>query len=139
MTEFHKIPANHTVDSHWLTTETEMATKKATKATKKSAKKTAKKTTKASTAKKATKKAVKKASSTTTKKATAKKAASKKTSSKRELIAPRGDKRYIRRDEKGRIKESDDQGRSLSQDVKKRAKKKVSAGQGDRGDQKRRK
>ena len=29
-------------------------------------------------------------------------------STKRELIAPRGDKRYIRRDAKGRIKESDD-------------------------------
>jgi hypothetical protein len=29
-------------------------------------------------------------------------------SKKRELIAPRGDKRYIRRDAKGRIKESDD-------------------------------
>jgi hypothetical protein len=28
-------------------------------------------------------------------------------SKKRELIAPRGDKRYIRRDAKGRIKESD--------------------------------
>ena len=34
-------------------------------------------------------------------------------STKRELIAPRGDKRYIRRDAKGRIKESDDVGRSL--------------------------
>jgi hypothetical protein len=30
----------------------------------------------------------------------------------RELIAPKGDKRYIRRDAKGQIKESDDQGRS---------------------------
>jgi hypothetical protein len=28
--------------------------------------------------------------------------------SKRELISPKGDKRYIRRDSKGRIKESDD-------------------------------
>lgn len=43
----------------------------------------------------------------------AKKRATKK-SAKRELIAPRGDKRYIRRDMKGRIKESDDVGRSLS-------------------------
>jgi hypothetical protein len=32
---------------------------------------------------------------------------------KRELIEPKGDKRYIRRDERGRIKESDDVGRSL--------------------------
>ena len=59
--------------------------------------------------------------------------------SKRELIAPNGDKRLIRRDEQGRIKESDDLGRSLSQDVRKAAKSKVSAGQGDRGDAKSRK
>lgn len=57
--------------------------------------------------------------------------------SKRELIAPNGDKRLIRRDEKGRIKESDDLGRSLSQDVRKKAKTTVGSGQGDRGDQKR--
>jgi hypothetical protein len=56
--------------------------------------------------------------------------------SKRELTAPRGDKRYIRRDEKGRIKESDDVGRSLSQDRRKKAKTKVASGQGDRGDRK---
>jgi len=35
---------------------------------------------------------------------------------KRELIAPKGDKRYIRRDVKGRIQESDDVGRSLAAD-----------------------
>jgi hypothetical protein len=57
--------------------------------------------------------------------------------SKRELIAPNGDKRLIRRDEKGRIKESDDLGKSLSQDVRKSAKTAVKPGQGDRGDQKR--
>lgn len=54
--------------------------------------------------------------------------------SKRELIAPNGDKRYIRRDEKGRIKESDDVGRSLSQDQKREAKQAAKPGQGDRGD-----
>ena len=63
------------------------------------------------------------------------KAAKKKSTGKRELIAPRGDKRYIKRDEKGRITESDDQGRSLSQDIKRKAKKKVSPGYGDQGDQ----
>lgn len=63
--------------------------------------------------------------------------AAKKSSSKRELIAPNSDNRYIRRNEKGQIKESDDQGRSLSQDVKKSASTKVKAGQGDKGDQKR--
>ena len=65
-----------------------------------------------------------------------KKPARKKSAAKRELIAPRGDKRYIRRDAKGRIKESDDVSRSLSQDRRKTAKKKVKAGQGDRGDRK---
>ena len=44
----------------------------------------------------------------------------------------------MRRDDKGQFKESDDVGRSLSQDVRKKAATKVPAGQGDRGDQKRR-
>lgn len=55
----------------------------------------------------------------------------------RELIDTGTDKRYVRRDEKGQFKESDDVGRSLSQDVKRSAKKKVKSGQGDRGDQQR--
>ncbi|HEV3469138.1 MAG TPA: hypothetical protein VG148_07440 [Pyrinomonadaceae bacterium] len=55
----------------------------------------------------------------------------------RELIDTGTDKRYVRRDERGRFEESDDQGRSLSQDVKHEAKTKVKPGQGDRGDQKR--
>ena len=53
---------------------------------------------------------------------------------KRELIAPKGDKRLVRRDEQGRITESDDLGKSLSQDVRKKAKTKAKPGQGDRGD-----
>lgn len=57
---------------------------------------------------------------------------------KRELIAPNGDKRLIRRNEKGQIKESDDLGRSLGQDVRKAARQVVQSGHGDRGDQKRR-
>lgn len=69
-------------------------------------------------------------------KKTARKPAAKKSASKRELIAPRGDKRYVRRDEKGRIKESDDVGRSLSQDRRRKAKTAAKAGQGDRGDRK---
>ncbi|MBU8976003.1 hypothetical protein JI752_007580 [Lysobacter sp. MMG2] len=59
-------------------------------------------------------------------------------SSKRELISPNGDKRYVRRDEKGRFKESDDVGRSLSQDRKRSSDTTVPSGQGDHGDQKRR-
>ena len=56
----------------------------------------------------------------------------------RELIDTGTDKRYVRRDEKGQFKESDDVGRSLAQDVKKRAKTEVKSGKGDRGDQKKR-
>ncbi|HEX8700467.1 MAG TPA: hypothetical protein VF815_16580 [Myxococcaceae bacterium] len=57
---------------------------------------------------------------------------------KRELIEPtRGDKRYVRRDSKGRFKEVDDVSRSLSQDKKRKAKKSAPKGQGDRGDRKR--
>lgn len=61
------------------------------------------------------------------------------TASKRELIDTGTDKRFVRRDDKGRFKESDDVGRSLRQDVKRSAKKTVPSGQGDRGDQKRKK
>lgn len=53
----------------------------------------------------------------------------------RELIAPRGDKRYVRRDEKGRFTTSQDNvSRSLSQDKKRKAKTIAKRGQGDRGD-----
>ncbi len=53
---------------------------------------------------------------------------------KREFIDTRTDKRYVRRNEKGEFKESDDVGRSLSQDVRKRAKTVAKPGQGDKGD-----
>jgi hypothetical protein len=54
---------------------------------------------------------------------------------KRELIEPhKGDKRYIRRDDQGRIKESDDVGRSLSQDRRTKAKTPAKPGHGDKGD-----
>lgn len=59
-------------------------------------------------------------------------------SSKRELIAPNGDKRFVRRDSKGRFTESDDVSRSLSQDRHQEAKTEVKPGQGDRGDHPRR-
>jgi len=55
-------------------------------------------------------------------------------SSKRELINTRADNRYVRRDEKGHFKESDDVGRSLAADRRQRAKTKAERGQGDRGD-----
>ena len=54
---------------------------------------------------------------------------------KRELIEPtKGDKRFVRRDDEGRFKESDDAGRSLSQDRRRKAKAVVKAGHGDKGD-----
>jgi hypothetical protein len=55
-------------------------------------------------------------------------------SSKRELINTGTDKRYVRRDEKGQFKESDDVGRSISKDRRQHAKTKSERGQGDRGD-----
>jgi hypothetical protein len=58
------------------------------------------------------------------------------TAAKRQFIEPRGDKRYIRLDAKGRIKQSDDVRRSLSQDRRRRTKTHVKAGQGGRRDRK---
>ena len=59
--------------------------------------------------------------------------------SPRELIEPHpGDKRYIRRDEKGRIATSVDLNRSLSADDRRKAKNEAKPGQGDRGDERRR-
>lgn len=58
---------------------------------------------------------------------------------KREKIAPRGDARFVRRDEKGRFTADQvDVGRSLKQDRKQHSSHEVPSGQGDRGDQKRR-
>jgi hypothetical protein len=58
----------------------------------------------------------------------------KQTNSKRELINTGTDKRFVRRDEKGEFKESDDVGRSLAQDRKHAATTKIQSGQGDKGD-----
>ena len=55
-------------------------------------------------------------------------------SAKRELIDTGTDKRFVRRDERGHFKGSDDVGRSLSQDRKQKAETKAPKGQGDRGD-----
>ena len=53
----------------------------------------------------------------------------------RELIEPqKGDKRYVRRNKKGQFKESDDVGRSLAQDRRRKAKTVAPRGQGDCGD-----
>ncbi len=58
--------------------------------------------------------------------------------SKRELIDTGRDKRFVRRDEKGRFDEVVDVGRSLARDRRQHSQKVVPPGQGDRGDQKRR-
>jgi hypothetical protein len=53
---------------------------------------------------------------------------------KRELINTRTDKRYVRRDEEGKFKESVDVGRSLSADKRHQAKSDAKPGEGDKGD-----
>ena len=58
----------------------------------------------------------------------------KKRAAKRELIDTGTDKRYVRRGATGRVKESDDVGRSLSGDTRRKAETKVKSGQGDKGD-----
>ena len=57
--------------------------------------------------------------------------------SKCELIDTGTDKRYVRRSKQGQFKESDDVGKSLAADRRKKAKTVVKSGQGDRGDRKR--
>jgi hypothetical protein len=53
---------------------------------------------------------------------------------KREEIDTGTDKRYVRRDEQGQIKESVDEGRSQSQDQRRDADTESEQGQGDKGD-----
>ena len=64
----------------------------------------------------------------------AKRKATKRKAAKRESINTGSDKRYVRRGAHGRFKESDDVGRSMAQDPKRKATKKAKRGQGDRGD-----
>jgi hypothetical protein len=56
---------------------------------------------------------------------------------KRELIDTGVDKRFVRRDDRGRFKNSDDVGRSLATDRRQPSKTEVKSGEGDRGDRKR--
>jgi hypothetical protein len=69
-----------------------------------------------------------------TRKTASRKTARKNGVAKRERMSPRGDARFIRRDAKGRIKESVDVGRSQKADRRTKAKRKVESGQGDKGD-----
>jgi hypothetical protein len=52
----------------------------------------------------------------------------------RELIDTGTDKRYVRRDAKGRFSSSVDVGRSLAADIRQKSQTKAKKGQGDRGD-----
>jgi hypothetical protein len=53
---------------------------------------------------------------------------------KRELIDTGSDKRYVRRNKRSQFNESDDVGRSLAADRRRRAKTKAKRGEGDKGD-----
>jgi hypothetical protein len=68
------------------------------------------------------------------KKAAPEKTAGRKKAAKRELIDTGADKRFVRRGARGKFKESDDVGKSLTADRRKKAKTKVKSGQGDKGD-----
>jgi len=61
-------------------------------------------------------------------------AAKRKASSKRELLDTGRDKRFVRRDAEGQFKESDDVGKALSADRRRKAKTIAKVGQGDKGD-----
>lgn len=58
----------------------------------------------------------------------------KRKAAKRTTVNTGTDKRYVRRSAAGRFNESDDMGRSLAKDPKRKATKKAKRGQGDRGD-----
>ena len=55
---------------------------------------------------------------------------------KRELIDTGTDKRYVRRDSRGRFSESVDVGKSSAADQRKHSKKQAPRGEGDKGDRK---
>ena len=57
-----------------------------------------------------------------------------KRAAKRELLNTGSDKRFVRRGSRGRFSESDDVGKSQATDRRKKAKRKVKSGQGDKGD-----
>jgi hypothetical protein len=59
------------------------------------------------------------------------------TDSKREMMSSRGNKRFVRRDSKGRFAGSGEASRSLPQDVRKRARIATSTDQQDHGDRER--
>ena len=61
-------------------------------------------------------------------------AARKKAAAKRTVVAPKGNKRYVRRNRKGEFNKVVSVGKSLSADKRSKSKTKAKKGQGDRGD-----
>jgi hypothetical protein len=68
------------------------------------------------------------------KKRTGSKSGTRRPAARRELINTGTDKRFVRRGAGGKFKESDDVGRSLTADRRRKAKTKAKRGQGDKGD-----
>ena len=68
------------------------------------------------------------------KRSAAKKTTGRKRAASRARIDTGTDKRFVRRGARGRFKESDDVGKSLTRDRRKKAKATVKSGQGDKGD-----
>ena len=68
------------------------------------------------------------------KKVAANKKPARKKAAQRELVDTGTDRRFVRRGARGKFKESDDVGQSLTADRRKKAKTKVKSGQGDKGD-----
>jgi hypothetical protein len=64
----------------------------------------------------------------------ARKAAKKRSSQKRDLVKAKRATMYAKRTSRGRFKEMDEKGRSQKSDRKRKAKRKVRSGFGDRGD-----
>lgn len=54
--------------------------------------------------------------------------------SRRSLVKTGRDTRFVRRGKRGRFKDSDDVGKSLKADRRKKAKRKIRSGYGDKGD-----
>ena len=71
---------------------------------------------------------------TAAKRTSGKKKGGRRKAAKRELINTRRTKRFVRRGAKGRFKESDELRKSLPADRRRKAKRRVKSGQGDKGD-----
>jgi hypothetical protein len=87
-------------------------------------------------AKKSSKRPVRKTASARKTRTTSgpRKSAKRRKAAKRTLVAPKGDKRFVRRSAGGRFSESDDVGMASAADRRRKAKRKAPRGHGDKGD-----